>query len=151
MYCEYCGSEISDNSKFCNNCGMELKSDEVCPICSSTDIDLRNHKCRSCGYDVGQSVNEYARTHHDTNDEQETNKVSPFGIVSFILSLILAVICPAGFIPSTRMMILIAIPSVVFGIVGVCDNKHKKHGLAIAGLVICIIAILTGGFFRIGR
>ena len=26
MYCRYCGKEIADNSKYCNNCGKTTKS-----------------------------------------------------------------------------------------------------------------------------
>ena len=27
MYCKHCGRQISDNSKFCNNCGTAIQND----------------------------------------------------------------------------------------------------------------------------
>lgn len=79
------------------------------------------------------------------------NKVTPYGIVGFVLSIVLAVLCPSGMLPSYGMMFIIAIPSVVFCIIGVNDKKNAKHGLAIAGLVIATLAILVGGVFKVPK
>lgn len=104
-------------------------------------------KCEKCGKELPDNT-KFCPECGTQIQQVPAAKVSPFGVIGFVLSLVLAVICPSGVIPSYGMMFLIAIPSVVLCIIGVFDTKNTKRGLAIAGLIITTVAILFGGIFR---
>lgn len=104
-------------------------------------------KCEKCGKELPDNT-KFCPECGTAIQPTPPAKASPFGVIGFVLSLVLTVICPSGVIPSYGMMFLIAIPAVVLCIIGVFDSKNKKHGLAIAGLVITTAAILIGGIFR---
>ena len=136
MYCEYCGSEISENAKFCSNCGAENHPKEkkiICPKCCSTDIDQNTYKCRACGFELKKPA--------PPIKEAPEDKVSTLAVIGFVLSIIL-------FIGVTNRIILfcVGIPAIVFSILGINDKKYTKRGLATAGLVIAIIAMIIGIF-----
>ena len=105
-------------------------------------------KCSKCGKEIDDNA-KFCTNCGNSVQQEPTNKVAPCGVVGFILSIILAVICPSGVLPSYGMIFLLAIPAVVFCMIGVFDTKHTKHGLAIAGLVITTLAIFVGGIFKI--
>lgn len=99
--------------KFCKHCGAEL-NDEV-------------DYCQACGYAMPQS-----KTGASSSDKQ-----NGYGIAGFILSLISLV--SGGF--------LVGLPNllgIIFSIVGICVGRknNQKTGMAIAGLVIGIVAII---------
>jgi len=65
---------------------------------------------------------------------QVTKENSTIGIVGFIISL-------AGFV---AFAFPCGVAALICGIIG-CQDKNKKHGLAIAAIVIGVIGILIGG------
>lgn len=52
MFCQFCGKEISDNSKFCNYCGEKqeiiVPTKKICPKCK-TDFEPDMSFCNECG------------------------------------------------------------------------------------------------------
>ncbi|MDD4003194.1 MAG: zinc ribbon domain-containing protein, partial [Clostridia bacterium] len=49
--CLKCGTELSDNAKFCNNCGERVDGKTVCPKCNK-EIAANSNFCEFCGYVV---------------------------------------------------------------------------------------------------
>ena len=52
-YCENCGAELKENSKFCQECGSEVSSEpleqeEFCPNCGESIANSENF-CENCG------------------------------------------------------------------------------------------------------
>lgn len=52
-YCENCGAELRDDSKFCQECGSEVSSDmpeedNFCPNCGQS-LEDRENFCENCG------------------------------------------------------------------------------------------------------
>ncbi len=150
-FCRNCGTEIPDNSKFCPECGVVIEQEEkepeekrICPKCNSENIDPSTKKCLNCGYYLGgadtTSVPPYSFVVNE-NSVDVKGKVTPFGIIGFVASLIALFLCNY-----TWVIFVITIPAFVLSIVGLNDKKHTKHGLATAGLVISIIALVIGIF-----
>lgn len=49
--CFRCGAELSDNAKFCNNCGERVDGKVQCPNCNR-EITVDSNFCEFCGYVV---------------------------------------------------------------------------------------------------
>lgn len=104
--------------KFCSNCGQEIKA---------------NSKfCINCGAQIGE-IEEVTDT--NTNEINKTNGFAIAGFVVSICSLMIPTIGVGG-------ILSIVFSSIALGKTG--KGKEKGKGLAIAGLVIGIIALLAG-------
>lgn len=106
MYCNNCGKEIAENSKFCPECGYHI-----------TNESPQDEFIFSDGY---------------------VRKTSVFGIIGFIGSLVAIGLYKEGWF----QLFALAIPSLVFSIIGVNDKKHSKKGFSYAGLVLSICSIV---------
>ena len=55
MFCKYCGHEISDNAKFCDECGKKITEDQpvsrICPYCAEP-LPKYAQMCRNCLNDI---------------------------------------------------------------------------------------------------
>lgn len=88
-YCENCGAELREGSKFCQECGSEVsadmpKEDNFCPNCGQSLEDSENF-CENCGTNLNtpQTV--------ENEDFIEKYKL-PIMIVIFAIIAILAVV-----------------------------------------------------------
>lgn len=98
---------------YCHNCGTEINDKAVL--------------CVHCGVATNKSSEE--------SSEQRIKDSGAYGIWGFILA-ILSLVLPVAYID-----IVIGIGAFIISIIGVTGNKSKK-GLAIAGIVVSIIAII---------
>ena len=53
--CPNCGSQIADDSHFCNKCGMEIPQGTVCPHCGAS-VEEGDAFCHSCGKSIKEEV-----------------------------------------------------------------------------------------------
>ncbi|MBR6892734.1 MAG: zinc ribbon domain-containing protein [Bacteroidaceae bacterium] len=53
--CPNCGSQISDDSHFCNKCGKEIPQGTVCPHCGAS-VEEGDAFCHSCGKSIKEEV-----------------------------------------------------------------------------------------------
>ena len=51
--CPSCGAQISDDSRFCAECGKEIPQGIVCPHCGSS-VKEGDAFCPACGYKMKQ-------------------------------------------------------------------------------------------------
>lgn len=139
MICKHCGKENEDNSKFCQNCGVNLsdsfetKDNNFCPKCGAENDQMSKY-CIVCGKALTQTKNHTVYT----KDRSTQAKLS---LIFGILSAVFGILCCCGvlYIPA----ILTGIASLILGIMSV---KSEKKGNAIAGIVLGIIGILLGLF-----
>ncbi len=102
-YCPNCGSQVDDQIKFCTNCGAPLQENNQPTFQQQTEPVVERI--------VYQQV---------PVQQNQPKRVSPLGIVAFVLSLT-----------------FIGAPiAVVLAILDLVLNKDRKHGLTIAGLAI---------------
>ena len=60
MNCSQCGTENTDETKFCTNCGVKLVAPPtICPQCGA-EVNPGVHFCGQCGQDVTQPITEEA-------------------------------------------------------------------------------------------
>ena len=60
MDCSQCGTENTDETKFCTNCGVKLVvPPAICPQCGA-EVNPGVHFCGQCGQDVTQPITEEA-------------------------------------------------------------------------------------------
>ena len=96
-YCDNCGNELLESSKFCPECGQTVKAKESerkisyegeihkCPSCGEV-LSAFAVNCPSCGYEIrggkaSSSAREFAARLVDTaNDEQKVTLIQSFPI-----------------------------------------------------------------------
>ena len=98
-----------------------------CPNChKSYDVDY--WRCQECGAPLAEKQT------RDSSGKQG------FGIASMVLGMLALMsvwlIAPAG---------LFAVLSIIFGIIQLA--RSKKHGTAIAGLILSVLAIIATGVY----
>lgn len=61
IYCPGCGTANREGSRFCNECGARIRSDDsvVCPRCGVTNVPGAGH-CQECGLDLARARDEGA-------------------------------------------------------------------------------------------
>lgn len=124
MFCKYCGKEVEDGTKFCPSCGANLLEEEK-PAQAAPEV-------QPAAEPVIQGEPK----------EKVTVAKLIFAIIGFVSGLTALAIC---WIPFTGMFC--AIFGVVFSACGKRSNRCK--GLAIAGLVLSIIALVVGAIITI--
>lgn len=116
-------------SKKCVNCGTELEEGAVfCDECGTQQIVSKSSE----GNNIQAAQKNFQQNVVSQSTAQMKN--SGMGIASFVLGIVS--ICTFGclFIPEILV--------IIFGIMAICD-KNTKHGLAIGGLVMSVIAALV--------
>ena len=83
MFCQFCGKEISDNSKFCNYCGEKqeiiIPTKKICPQCK-TDFDTDMSFCNECGSKLIEVPVDCASDDVKTADEPVDNEKRSFAL-----------------------------------------------------------------------
>lgn len=145
MYCPNCGKEIPDGSKFCKECGANIKESVaekpkpaaapapvlekgkmLCPKCGKTIPDW-SLTCPICGFPVKAYMEAFKEQKEDPDvkPEKESLPNSTLSIAAVILALTVTVL---GFI---------------FGLIDLIQNDPtKKHTLSIAAICISVMATL---------
>lgn len=106
-----------------------------CVKCGN-ELQPNSRFCSNCGTPISNVIE---------TDPSNTEKksISPFSIVGFVLSICLAILFRVK-----PFLYVLGIPALVFNLIGVFSDKHKRRGLAIAGLVIIIVAFVLAGFVK---
>ena len=102
-------------------------------------------KCEKCGNEIPDNSKFCPECGNELQEDQiedNTNKVTPFGIVGLILGLIGMYFGNYGYM----QFFTLVVPALCFSIAGMADKRHRKHGIAIAGLVVSIIAAVFSFF-----
>lgn len=117
-FCSNCGNMLSEDSKFCNKCGVNIENNQVI----NSNIESSN-----------QNTNNNVNTVHNN---QPTTKANGLAIASFVVSLVGLLIfgLPCGII-SLSMGITALKRIKIF-------PEMKGRGLAIAGIVIGSVDIV---------
>jgi len=97
-------------------------------------------KCSKCGFELAENSKfcPNCGTQVNVSEEMGQNKMTPFGIAGFVVSLVAIFFSNFGYM----QFFILAVPALCLSILGMVDKKHLKHGLAVAGLVLSIIAII---------
>lgn len=128
--CKQCGSELEDNALFCDECGarveIENKQEEI-------NVQVTTQATENQNIGVAQQKVNDSVVKQPTQSQNETKKQSGLGIVGFIFGILSFLSCGVFYIPE--------ILGIVFCCVALSD-KTKKHGLAVAGLILSIVGAL---------
>lgn len=118
MFCKNCGSNISDDTAFCPNCGTPQSSEFKAPVADKPNDNA-------------------AKT-------QPSNAV---GLVGFILAMVSVVFWIIGLAASSIIFIvslMLGIASIVCSAIGMSNaskNNAQFRGLSISGLVVGIVVV----------
>ena len=141
MYCESCGSFISDGQAFCSNCGAPAPSSEPAPGPAAAQpvyaqpVQPVQPVFQQPVYPQQVIITQMPRERVRINGAATTGLV--FGIISLVCFWIPAV----GQLP--------AFFGLLFSIIGVAKKNAGGKGRAIAGLIMSGIALITGIFIII--
>ena len=150
MFCDSCGSNITDNSKFCKNCGKNLTeatpaASTVQPVQVESQAPPPYPNFTSQPQPQPQPSNIYQppqQTSADTNNSRNTYDASipanrkPLGVGSYIGMFILLAIPVVGFI----LLLVWA-----FGRNTNLNRKNYARAVLIMGLIGLAIALLLVG------
>ena len=165
MICPHCNTTVEDSSSFCMNCGAKLtapepqpqpqpeKATKTCPHCNHEVADT-DAFCMSCGAQLSapaQNTQYTAPAQSAPAFVPPAAPVAPVGakysgkaIAAFVLSLVsLVFTCAAP---------ICGILAIIFAALGQKEINEKQlagKGLAVAGLVMGIIAVVFSFFYYI--
>lgn len=129
MFCEKCGSELKDDSKFCGNCGASVDNEQ------SQNMDI-----------VCTDTNKQKQTYLDNQSSENKGtsdlKNSNYAGTAFWCSVIALPLfcCGIGYI--------LGIPATIFGLLAV-NNKEPDSAKAWIGLILGVIELIFGAFLLI--
>jgi hypothetical protein len=123
MYCNQCGKELTDNSKFCNYCGARLEQD-------SKNIKEINPK----------KVNE--KKDNNKNFEKDVKKYNNWATMSFVFGLLSMFIYSIGIIP------IFGVIASILGLINSRYIKGKYKTFLIIGTIFSFIYFTMFLFYR---
>lgn len=130
MYCNKCGSNLSEQDKFCNNCGnrVEQMPENIVQFNNTTSNNLNNDNVNT------------------TNNNQVSNN-DKFGLASLIIGIVAIIFVLLG----KSFGFLLGIVGLILGIISKNKDKKKKTGiiLNIVAMVIRIATIVIGAIFLV--
>jgi len=135
MFCKNCGTELKDGALFCHGCGAEIKKVQSAPVNENViaNTDVINEKPQPTEaqptYAPSPFLQPYAM---NTPVQSEKKDSSGFAVASLVLGII-------SLLPICCVNLITAILAFIFGLISL---KSSKKGLAIAGIVLSIIAVL---------
>jgi len=142
MFCDKCGKQIEDSSKFCEYCGGDVANVATCQQCGN-ELKMESKFCNNCGKTVAympQPQNNYQQPYQQPPSVvimtpppfggvvTETNKLGTAGLIFALVALFLS--C------STTLGWLCRITAVILSIAGL---SKKPNGTAVAGLTISLV------------
>ena len=86
--CSYCGAQVTEDSRFCGNCGKELTNAGVCPYCGAS-VKKGDGFCWNCGKSLGEAPGE---VHGEApggnfNGDGRSKKYLPYLVVGGVIVL----------------------------------------------------------------
>ena len=118
MYCQKCGSKVTDGSMFCHVCGEKIAVAEQIHANLSDKTEQENL----------DNTNQQSAANAGRQDEKKSNS---FAVASLVLG-ILGIIFP---------FFVLSILAIVFSGVSAKYNGDKKSGMAMAGFVLGWISL----------
>jgi hypothetical protein len=154
MYCEKCGKQIEDNSKFCDYCGASIanESEQVQPGRIQGESPGQHYPPQQ-GYAQQQPAPVQQQGYPPPQNTREGITELVLGIISIILSVLIFIqsylveFSEAIFnrdSGSGTTGIFVSIFVLVAGIAGIATRKSEDIGGAIAAGVLCISAAIIG-------
>lgn len=160
MFCKNCGSALNDDAKFCYKCGIKVDSvnadfvpnyvDTTASAQSPNPAPVAEPTENASAPDYTQApLGEVSFSNTNTMGEQpvytqvppaaysipanqNTKDKGGFAVASLVLGIVSYVVCCVG--PITQIL------AVIFGIMGI---KSSKKGLAIAGIILGALGIVS--------
>ncbi len=122
--CPRCNAPVSYGAQFCNNCGQPLTWQQQQQPPPQQPVQTPNYQ------QPGQSQPWDGRAYQQHHEETKHNGKAAASMVLGIIGLV------AWFIP--LFGVPISVTGLVLGIVGL---KSSKQGMAIAGIIMCVIEL----------
>jgi len=114
MFCEKCGTEITNGSMFCHNCGTKINTDAQ----AAQEEPIK--------YNMGSTAN-------NNTSAPKAASPSPFGIASLV----------TGIVGLFFLGIVFGILAIIFASIAKKNNGGVRDGLSTAGLVMGIISLVV--------
>lgn len=131
MFCPNCGHKTEEGMSFCANCGHSLQNNAAAAAQQPSQGAPVQPETPPIPYYMPPQQASY---YQQKNEVPEGNPA--FGIISLITGILSFLI---GYIPI--IPILLELPAIILGIIGIKKNGGK--GMGITGLVLGSIALLT--------
>ncbi len=137
MKCQNCGSENSENAKYCEMCGSKLEQPSVVDQEKTSETVQTAVNPQSTESEATSAVVQprqvYDTPGYNVTEQNSGKNADGFAVASLILSLF-------GLPCSVTCINIFAILGLIFGILGVKSTKNK--GVAIAGIIISSVGLL---------
>lgn len=118
-FCTNCGNEIAQGTKFCPECGAKQEA----PVAPVTEPVAPAEEA------VAEPVVPPA--------ENSGKKFNIFALIGLILSILSLTMCWLSL-----FNLILLIPAIIFVIIGLTKGKTCKKGMAIAGTIVCAVALI---------
>lgn len=82
--CPNCGAQITEDSRFCSECGKEIPQGSVCPHCGAS-VGESDAFCQNCGKSLNESRNSEPITYEEEQPYSGFKKYLPYIIGAFVL------------------------------------------------------------------
>ncbi len=158
MFCKNCGSVLNDDAKFCYKCGIKVDTVNADFVPSYVDNTASASNPASVAEPTDNaSASDYTQVPsgevsfsnsnamgeqpvyttippaaYNMPANQNTKDKGGFAVASLVLGIVSYVVCCVG--PITQIL------AVIFGIIGI---KSSKKGLAIAGIILGALGIVS--------
>ncbi len=142
MFCKNCGSQINEGASFCNNCGTPVKNQNNTATQQSTPVQQPVNQVNNVP-PVQQQIppmnNNQSYGYQQPNNMPPANEKKPIGLA--VASMVLG-ICSLIFYCIWFIALPTAIIGVILSILSLKNPQNGGRGMAIAGLVTSIIALV---------
>lgn len=136
MKCEKCGNEIDENSKFCSNCGEEIKNDKQEEVIIEAE-KVNNEEKKEEPIQSTEIIETETPINQSDVKQAEVVKEEKQGLS--VASLILGIIAILCLFEHGVLNIACAILAIVFGVKG---RKQGAKGLGTTGMVLGIVSLV---------
>lgn len=134
MYCKNCGTLINEGALFCHNCGKEIKTAE--PKVDTNEQDIIKSEVNVQEQNPSPFAQPMADAPVNTPTTAQKNEKSDRSALA-VASLVLGIV---SLLPLCCVNTITAVLGLIFGIISI---KSSKRGMAIAGIILSVIAIVA--------